>query len=391
MKKIFAGILLLLVFGICLLGLISCGSESKVETILADGAVAESANTEPETRIEYITQYVEVEKPVYIEKEVVVEKEVPVEVEKIVEVEKEIIKTEYVEVPVEVEKEVIVEKTNIIYQTVEQKYNITFATKNELLTENKHFDYLAIWNCSTDKSTTYSYVLPAGYEYDNDRKITWYGFQADWYINLSCFNKKTGEDLSQYIVDCTTREAPGRFKTNKSWKYTDTGLYILKNATIKYVHLSELCTYGSSGLYQTIIEYEDVFTPVELAMDTSNFIQFNKQENGWLRNWDWNTFEYNTKYYTNVEPQTLDTLRNNVGYHNDSKKIIIDESVKALSLNNKIFDVIEFYFEGYETYTRYVGVNNVKTTFTVPVWRVVGFYKTAYNYETHCLTNKVGG
>ena len=123
-----------------------------------------------------------------------------------------------------------------------------------------HYDYLAVYNMSNSTMTGMDYILPVNY---NE------GLDENRYINLSCFNYKKGEDLSQYITDCTNRTSPSRFKDGGIWRNVCQGIWILKDVNVKYVHKSNMCTYGGNPLYQVILTYDDCFTYKDMIMNLS--------------------------------------------------------------------------------------------------------------------------
>ena len=158
---------------------------------------------------------------------------------------------------------------SVIYIEVDKHITLSNPTTYaEVKTPGTHFDYLLVSNMSNNTAAGCydSYVLP--YEYEEMLGGTHNYMQ---YTNYSCFNYKEGEDYSQYMVNCTNRTAPGRYKdptTGREYDWEDSpygvGVYILTNANIYSCHQSTMCTYGGVPVSQVLITYDQAYTPIQL-------------------------------------------------------------------------------------------------------------------------------
>lgn len=178
----------------------------------------------------------------------------------------------YVEPEPQPEPEVIVVSRNITYADSDNYYEL-------ITTPGTHFDYLAIYNCEpSETSNTYNnFVLGCYKELDNFTYCPTNllgGTPNMMYLNYSCFNFVHGEDYLGYKVSTTDRTTPGRYldpETGIEYDWADSpygfGVYILENVTVMAATGSLEDIWNPQG--QTILVYENVYTPLQL-LDKNN-------------------------------------------------------------------------------------------------------------------------
>ena len=154
-------------------------------------------------------------------------------------------------------------------ELAEEDPTVTFADSEgydeAIMTAGSTFTWLAIYNAGTAIETINgcnSFLMgmdSEGYPIIMSPNI------RDDYRALSCICRQPDLDYNDYVVDCTSRAAPGVYNDQGAWSsrtdgYTALGAYVLHNARVEIVNRTSKIYKGAHSLYQIVISYDWAYT-----------------------------------------------------------------------------------------------------------------------------------